>query len=66
MMNATEFITALGGRQKVLEITGLTKGRISQWEKENHIPRAWRVAFYAMNPALPAPDTPLREEKEAV
>lgn len=59
MMNATEIIEALGGRKKVLEITLLTKGRISQWEKQNHIPRSWQMVFHLMNPEIPLPVSPL-------
>lgn len=40
-MNARELITALGGPQAVINETGLTKGRISQWQTSNHIPRPW-------------------------
>lgn len=58
-MNTTEIIQEMGGRQAVIELTQLSKGRISQWEKQNHIPRAWRVAFYAMNSRVPPPDANL-------
>lgn len=56
-MNATEIIEAIGGRKRVLEITLLTKGRISQWEKQNHIPRPWQMVFHLMNPEIPLPVT---------
>ena len=54
-MKATDIVQALGGRRKVIELTGLTKGRISQWEKQNHIPRSWLLAFHALNPEIPFP-----------
>jgi len=51
-MNANQIIQAMGGRRRVMEITGLSKGRISQWASGNHIPDAWMVAFRAINPEL--------------
>ncbi|ARP53650.1 hypothetical protein ALFP_1763 [Alcaligenes faecalis] len=54
-MNAKHIIQEMGGRQAVLRITGLTKGRISQWEKAGEIPRAWQLVFHCMNPVVPAP-----------
>ncbi|MDR6493565.1 hypothetical protein J2797_003463 [Paraburkholderia terricola] len=50
-MNATKVIEAMGGRRRVMDITGLSKGRISQWASSNHIPESWMVAFRALNPA---------------
>lgn len=35
------FIDAVGGRQRIIALTGLTKGRISQWVTDNDIPRPW-------------------------
>lgn len=55
MMTAIEIIRALGGRKRVMEITLLSKGRISQWEKENHIPRSWQLAFHLLDERIPAP-----------
>ena len=49
-MNATKIIEAMGGRRRVMDITGLSKGRISQWASSNHIPDSWMVAFRALNP----------------
>jgi hypothetical protein len=49
-MNAIQVIKIMGGRQAVMQITGLTKGRISQWIKGDHIPSSWLVAFRAMKP----------------
>jgi hypothetical protein len=49
-MNATKIIEAMGGRRRVMDITGLSKGRISQWASSNHIPESWMVAFRALNP----------------
>lgn len=49
-MNAINIIEAMGGRRRVMDITGLSKGRISQWVSSNHIPESWMVAFRALNP----------------
>ncbi|CAB3804847.1 hypothetical protein GCM10011400_51590 [Paraburkholderia caffeinilytica] len=49
-MNATKVIEAMGGRRRVMDITGLSKGRISQWTSSNHIPDSWMVAFRALDP----------------
>jgi hypothetical protein len=49
-MNANQVIEVMGGRKEVMKITGLSKGRISQWVNENHIPPSWLVAFRAMKP----------------
>ncbi|GAB3107720.1 hypothetical protein GCM10027288_18320 [Bordetella tumbae] len=55
-MNATDVINIMGGRAEVMRITGLTKGRISQWVSDNEIPRSWMTAFHAMRPnEIPAP-----------
>ncbi len=40
-MNVDNFISAIGGRKVLIESTGLTKGRISQWAIDNNIPRPW-------------------------
>ncbi|MFM0479099.1 hypothetical protein PQQ81_01070 [Paraburkholderia strydomiana] len=60
-MNANQIVTLMGGRKAVIEITGLTKGRISQWVNEDHIPAPWLAAFKAMKPvefaALDCPDS---------
>ena len=59
-MNASKVIEAMGGRAEVMRITRLSKGRLSQWTKENHIPRAWRLLFHQLNPAaIPNPDNDL-------
>ncbi|QWF40069.1 Cro/Cl family transcriptional regulator [Bordetella hinzii] len=55
-MDANQIIEIMGGRAKVMKLTGLTKGRISQWAKEDHIPRAWLMAFHRMKPRqIPRP-----------
>ncbi|AZR94615.1 hypothetical protein BBB39_13130 [Bordetella trematum] len=55
-MNATQIIEIMGGRARVMKLTGLTKGRISQWAKEDHIPKAWMLAFHRMKPRqIPSP-----------
>lgn len=49
-MDASKVIEVMGGRKRVMEITGLSKGRLSQWTKENWIPTSWMTAFRAMKP----------------
>lgn len=49
-MDAKNIIEIMGGRAEVMRITGLTKGRISQMVKENHIPNSWMTAFRALKP----------------
>ena len=44
-MNVEKFILDIGGRKFLIELTGLSKGRISQWVIENRIPRAWIKYF---------------------
>ena len=38
-MNARELIAALGGVPKLVKLTGLTEGRIYQWQTGNYIQR---------------------------
>jgi len=40
-MDVEKFIEEIGGRAVIIEQTGLTKSRISQWCKERAIPRPW-------------------------
>jgi hypothetical protein len=40
-MNVQAFTQAVGGRRVLISVTGLSKGRISQWVTDNHIPRSW-------------------------
>jgi|TARA_R110000824_G_scaffold153382_1_gene325008 hypothetical protein len=40
-MDVNNFISDIGGRKILINSTGLTKGRISQWVTGNHIPRPW-------------------------
>lgn len=67
-MNANQVIEVMGGRKEVMKITGLSKGRISQWVNENHIPPSWLVAFRALKPgsfsgvACEAADTTVAKE----
>lgn len=69
-MNANQVIEVMGGRKEVMRITGLSKGRISQWVNENHIPPSWLVAFRALKPgSLPdvvCGDAAAAVEKEGV
>lgn len=56
-MDTRKIIENMGGRAKVLKLTGLTKGRISQWETSGKIPRAWHLLFHEMHPRkVPHPD----------
>lgn len=49
-MNAKQIIAAAGGRKAVIEMTGLTRGRISQWVVSDQIPKAWLKFFEAKFP----------------
>lgn len=40
-MNINAFISDIGGRKVLIDDTGLTKGRISQWVKDKRIPAPW-------------------------
>jgi hypothetical protein len=51
-MDASDIIARLGGTKKVIEITGLTRGRISQWRTENAIPKPWLLLFCERDPKL--------------
>lgn len=61
-MDAKTIIDNLGGQSAVRELTGLSKGRISQWWTGNHIPRSWLLylsekrpeAFQPPNIVLPS------------
>jgi len=65
-MNANQIIETMGGRAEVMRITRLSKGRLSQWVKQNEIPRAWLMFFHERHPDLiPHPDEARPELKEA-
>jgi hypothetical protein len=51
-MNTKKIIEAVGGRKKVMEMTGLTRGRIYQWMDEGNIPTPWLKFFEAKYPEL--------------
>lgn len=56
-MNASQIIETMGGRAEVMKITGLTKGRVSQWETGDYIPRPWLMVFHKIHPRkVPHPD----------
>lgn len=59
-MNAEKVIEIMGGRKRVMQITGLSKGRISQWVGEDRIPHAWMMAFRAMKPKAFPVEKPAR------
>lgn len=44
-MDVEQFIAEIGGRSVVIDETGLTKGRISQWCQEQRIPKPW-IKFF--------------------
>lgn len=49
-MDVSQIIEKLGGPKRVCEITGLSKGRISQWKSENRIPTPWRKFLRVAHP----------------
>jgi len=51
-MDASTLINKLGGTSAVIEMTGLTKGRISQWRTENSIPKPWMMFFREKRPDI--------------
>ncbi|MFT0547466.1 hypothetical protein ACMHYO_14185 [Allopusillimonas ginsengisoli] len=58
-MNANQVIEVLGGRAEAIRLTGLTKGRISQWAACGVIPRPWMMFFHERYPdKIPHPDKP--------
>jgi hypothetical protein len=54
-MDTKKIIDAVGGRKAVMSMTGLTKGRISQWAVANDIPTPWLKFFEAKFPELDWP-----------
>jgi hypothetical protein len=50
-ITASQIIDALGGPTKVAGETGLTKGAISNWRK-NNIPDGWLAYFRVTRPHL--------------
>lgn len=65
-MNANQVIEVMGGRKEVMKITGLSKGRISQWISQNHIPPSWLVAFRALKPESFAEGADVKRDEGAV
>lgn len=51
-MDTLKIIEAIGGRKAVIEMTGLSRGRISQWVTEKSIPTPWLKFFEAKFPNL--------------
>lgn len=51
-IDAGEVIDRLGGSKTVQEMTGLSKGRISQWRTENHIPKPWLEFLRVKHPGV--------------
>jgi len=44
-MNTQKIVELAGGRKAVIAMTGLTKGRISQWIVWKNIPKPWLLFF---------------------
>jgi hypothetical protein len=51
-MDTRKLIEKLGGPAAVIAITGLTKGRISQWIKADSIPTPWLLVFRFTHPRI--------------
>jgi len=52
MEDVGRLIDEFGGSKALQDLTGLSKGRISQWRTENSIPRPWRLVLQAKRPDL--------------
>lgn len=64
-MTAADVIEALGGNKAVQKLTGLSKGRISQWRTENHIPALWLRVLRREKPAAFRKNGRTRERRAA-
>jgi hypothetical protein len=51
-MDTSKIITAIGGRKKVIEMTGLTRATISYWVTNNRFPKPWLKFFQTKYPRL--------------
>jgi len=49
-MDTSKIIDALGGNKAVMESTGLSKGRISQWRNGERVPLPWLHFFLTRLP----------------
>lgn len=47
VMDTREIVQLMGGQSAVRKITGLSRGRISQWVIGNNIPRPWAMFLSA-------------------
>lgn len=65
-MDAADIIERLGGSKAVQALTGLTKGRISQWKTENHIPKSWKKFLQSIRPDVFVVDPTKRLRKQRV
>lgn len=68
-MNTQSIINAVGGRKKVIEMTGLHKSSISYWTTNNILPVPWLKFFQAkfkkLNwDALMVEPAPVKKEKK--
>jgi hypothetical protein len=51
-MNTKHLIELLGGPAKIMEDTGLSKGRISQWGAADEITRPWLELYKLKRPDI--------------
>ena len=51
-MDARTLIEKMGGQGQVRKLTGLSKGRISQWVVSDSIPRSWAMFLSEKFPQL--------------
>jgi hypothetical protein len=65
-VTAGDIIDRIGGPKAVMGLTKLSKGRISQWRTENHIPRVWLLYLKEKKPSAfrprPAPRRTAQKE----
>lgn len=52
MNNTEKYIEALGGPKAVMQYTGLSKGRISQWIKADRIQTYWLFVLSMRRPDI--------------
>lgn len=51
-MKAKQFIEAAGGHKKIMKLTGLGRSALSNWERQNYIPKHWIAFFRLKVPAI--------------
>jgi hypothetical protein len=65
-VNVGRVIDRLGGPKEVQALTGLSKGRISQWRTENHIPESWCRYLRAIRPEVFVDEAKPRRRRASV